>query len=114
MVVALEEVILYLLKVSNRLIDGSYGILESVVRILDVLAKEVAELVKLGLEVGDINLLALGNDQLALVVKALLGCLNEQGDNGDKELRTDDVHLLVAMRHVDDTGVVGLIVGLEE
>ena len=114
MVIALKEVVLYLLKVGYRLIDGGNGVLETVVGILDVLAKQVAELIEFGLEVGDINLLALGDNQLALIIQTLLGCLNEQGDDGDKELWTDDVHLLVAMRHVDDTSVVGLVVGLEE
>lgn len=40
MVVALEEVVLNLLKVGYRLIDGGNGVLETVVGILDVLAKQ--------------------------------------------------------------------------
>ena len=79
-VVGLEEVVLHFLEVGDGLVDGCDGIMEAVVGILDVVVKEVAELVELLLEIGDVDFLALGNGQLALVFETLLRSLYQQGD----------------------------------
>ena len=87
MIVGLEEVVPHLLKVGYRLIYGCNGILEAVVGVLNVRSELLLKLLQLVLKVGNIDFLALGDSQLASVLQALLGRLNEQGDDGDEELR---------------------------
>ena len=67
-----------------------------------VAAKGILEGVELALEIAEVDGLALGNGQLPLQVDALTRGLHEERDEGDEELGPDDVHLLVAVRLVDD------------
>ena len=64
-------------------------------------------------KIGYVHLLRLHDCQLALGVQTLLVRLAKKRNNRHKELRTNDVHLLIPVAHIHDAAVVELAVRLQ-
>ena len=99
---------------ADRLVDLLDSQLELAARQVVVARKTGLELLHLGLEVRDVDVLLTVLGQLLLVGKRVHGCVAQERDHGDEELRADHVHLLVAVAHVHDARVVELAFGLQQ
>ncbi len=58
-------------------------------------AELLLEVVHVALEVRDVDVLRPNERQLPPDVQGLPGGVPDEGDDGDEELRTDDVHLVI-------------------
>lgn len=88
--------------------------MELAARDLVVAAEIVLELLHLGFEVRDIDILLLVLRQLLLIAKRTHGGIAQQRNDGNEELRADHIHLLEAIAHVHDSRVVKLALGLQQ
>ena len=99
---------------TDRGVDLADGLVELLARRGVVLGEAGLEVLHLTLEVRDVDVLLAHGHELLLVRERAQGRVAQQGDHGDEELRTDDVHLGVAVAHVHDALVVELALRLEQ
>ncbi len=99
---------------ADGLVDLFDRRLELALRDVVVARKAGLELLHLVLEVRDVNVLLAVLSKLLLVRKRVHGRVAQQRDHGDKELRADHVHLLVAIAHVHNTRIVELAFRLQQ
>ena len=103
-----------LLKMIDSLVYFINGSVEFLTCQTIVLAKLILKFFQLVLEIGYIHLLALGQNELFLVLQTLLRGLNQQIDERNKELRANHIHLRIEVRLVHNTIVVEVILGLQQ
>ena len=99
---------------ANRLVDLINRRLELAARDLVVATEIILELFHLGFEVRDVDILLFVLRQFLLIAQRTHGGVAKKRDHGNKELWANHVHLLVAIAHVHDAGVVKLALGFEQ
>ena len=99
---------------ANRLVDLIDCRLELATRNLVVAAEIILELFHLGFEVRNVDVLLLVFRQLLLIAQRTHGGVAKKRNHGNEKLRANHVHLLVAIAHVHDAGVVKLALGFEQ
>ncbi len=99
---------------ADGLVDLFDRRLELALRDVVVARKASLELLHLVLEVRDVDVLLAVLSKLLLVRERVHGRVAQQRDHRDKELRTNHVHLLVAVAHVHNTCVVELAFRLQQ
>ena len=108
------QVVLGLLKLLNSGIDFLDCRLKLLARQVVVARETILELFHLGFEVRHIDVLLFVLRQFLLIAQRAHSGVAQQRDHRDEELRADHVHLLVAIAHVHDAGVIELALGLEQ
>ncbi len=98
----------------DGLIDLFNRRLELAARKIIVAPKARLELLHLGLKVRDVNILLTYYSKLLLIGKRVHGRVAQERNHRNKELRTNHVHLLVAIAHVHNTRVVELTLWLKQ
>ena len=88
--------------------------MELAARDLVVATEIILELLHLGFEVRDVDILLFVLRQLLLIAKRTHGGVAKKRDHGNKELRANHVHLFIAVTHVDDARVIELALGLQQ
>ncbi|MPN14540.1 hypothetical protein SDC9_161867 [bioreactor metagenome] len=101
-------------QVFDRLIDSLDCLLKTIGCQTPVSSECSFEVVKLGFKIGDIDVLRLHQCQLRLVLQRIHGRIAKQRDDRNEELRPDHIHLRIAVKHVDNPGVVKLVLRLKQ
>ena len=109
-----DESLSYLLQVSDGLVDLVDRGLELIAREAVVTTELILELFEVILEVSNIYVLLTNEREFLLVLCGVLRRTAEYADDLQEELRSYDIHLRVAVRHIDDARVVQVTVSFEE
>ena len=99
---------------ANRLVDLINRRLELAARDLVVATEIILELLHLGFEVRDVDILLFVLRQFLLIAQRTHGGVAKKRNHGNEKLRANHVHLLVAIAHVDYPCVIELALGLEQ
>ena len=101
-----DQGVLDLLQVRDGLVDFVDGGLELLAGQTVIAAEGLLERIQLAFEMGHVHALTAGDLQFFLDSYRLLGGIDQQGDDRPEELRTDYVHLGIAVGDIDDAAVV--------
>ena len=111
---AATQVVFGLLELFDGSVDLLDGRFELFARQVVVARETILELFHLGFEVRHIDVLLFVLRQFLLIAQRAHSGVAQQRDHRDEELRADHIHLLVAIAHVHDAGVIELALGLEQ
>ena len=84
------------------------------VRQIIVSSEVILKLQEILFKVGNIDILISDDRQFLLILKRILRCITKKCDDRDEALRPYDIHLVIAVGNIDDTGVIELTVALEK
>ena len=101
-----DQGVLDLLQVRDGLVDFVDGGLELLAGQTVIAAEGLLERVQLAFEMGHVHALAASDFQFFLDAYRLLGGIDQEGNNRPEELRTDHVHLGVAVGNIDNAPVI--------
>ncbi len=109
-----DECFFCFLEVVDRLIDFVDGGLEFFEGEVVVTGEGAFEGIQFLLKVGDVDTLGFHQGEFRLVLHGVHRGVAEEGDHRNEELRADDIHLGIAVRDIDDAGVVKLAFRFEQ
>ena len=98
----------------DGLVDLINGLLEAVAGQRIVAAKLIFKIQKLLLKTGNIQILIPHCLQFPLVLQGIHGSIPQNGDDLNKKLRADHVHLRIPVGHVHDARIIVIIIRLQQ